>query len=1004
MYAVDNGPNAGWGDVPILDANGNATNQVHEPGLSLNDSLHFITGPGYYAGHPNPTRANTANTFNTTNPQSPVTVGDPKESNYLTPGPQNHALSLFGDSTNGITEYTATTFGGAMQGNLLIASFDNTIKRVVLSADGTQAVSTTSLFSNVGVKPLDVTSPGNGPFAGSIWVADIGAGKIVIFEPAAAGGGNPNDFDGDGYSNADEIANGTDPNNSADVPPDYDHDFISNKLDPNDDNDSLPDTSDPFAVDPNNGSTTPVGTLYDWKSTGQSAGGLLGMGFTGLMTNGTDNYEALYNPQALTAGGAASVFTIDSANAGTALGSANTQQQAFQFGVNVAGETQPFTAQSTVLGAFSGLTPKPGQQMGFYIGTGDQDNFVQLVLTGDNGGSIQALREVAGVDTLIGSQSLALPGADSVNLWLTVDPFAKTVQPRYSTDGVNFVNVGSAISIPASWLTGTMAVGLISTNPAGTGLPVTWGELGVTHDQAAGSAAARLEIFTMGSVDNSSTAHADSFRIYNNSTGGKRIDSVSIDLTTSFLPNLVYDPNGTGGDVAGIDFTPDSGGATTGLTDHAFTGAHSGGFDGLTVDFSDFDPGEVFTFHVDVDPLSVKGAAQPGPAGAASIDGLELSGATVTIHFGDGSVVTGEPFALPQGASFYKVHSQENFTTAPIDVPPTISLVGVPSTPATLQSASQTVHITGPVGASVRLLQSEIALELAGVPNGGFGVQPYDGNKVVSVTEQTAVIGAGGFVNIPVTLRSTLPEGGLNYFAAVIDEPDGRTSNLSNEIRVALNSLPPGSTPGSQAAAITSASFAPASLPGDYDHNDIVDARDYAVWQQTFGDTGIGLDADGNANGMIDTGDYAIWRANIGATQASTTPTTTVDQLQRISAVAAPTSPSDATTSPAGLAVSSLVESLSSDSSPGSSGLAALIAPAAGSSSMSANSPVARRALTTLDAEQRLRAVDLLLADRHLSGAEAKAWANSHRHGSDEGPSQGSAPDDAAWQTAFESL
>src|SRR5215211_2649279 len=28
MYAVDNGANAGWGDVPILDSNGNATNQV----------------------------------------------------------------------------------------------------------------------------------------------------------------------------------------------------------------------------------------------------------------------------------------------------------------------------------------------------------------------------------------------------------------------------------------------------------------------------------------------------------------------------------------------------------------------------------------------------------------------------------------------------------------------------------------------------------------------------------------------------------------------------------------------------------------------------------------------------------------------------------------------------------------------------------------------------------------------------------------------------------------
>src|SRR5258707_5351262 len=113
--------------------------------------------------------------------------------------------------------------------------------------------------------------------------------------------------------------------------------------------------------------------------------------------------------------------------AGTALGSANSQQQAFQFGVNVATQTSPFTAQTTMLGAFNGVTPQAGQQMGFFIGTGDQDNFVELVLTGDNGGSVTAIREVNGIDTVISTQLIALPGPGSVNLWLAVDPFAKTV-------------------------------------------------------------------------------------------------------------------------------------------------------------------------------------------------------------------------------------------------------------------------------------------------------------------------------------------------------------------------------------------------------------------------------------------------------------------------------------------------------------------------------------------------------------------------------------------------
>ena len=35
-------------------------------------ALHLVTGPGYYGGHPNPTRGNTTNTFNAPDPQSPV--------------------------------------------------------------------------------------------------------------------------------------------------------------------------------------------------------------------------------------------------------------------------------------------------------------------------------------------------------------------------------------------------------------------------------------------------------------------------------------------------------------------------------------------------------------------------------------------------------------------------------------------------------------------------------------------------------------------------------------------------------------------------------------------------------------------------------------------------------------------------------------------------------------------------------------------------------------------
>ncbi len=48
-----------------------------------------------------------------------------------------------------------------------------------------------------------------------------------------------------------------------------------------------------------------------------------------------------------------------------------------------------------------------------------------------------------------------------------------------------------------------------------------------------------------------------------------------------------------------------------------------------------------------------------------------------------------------------------------------------------------------------------------------------------------------------------------------------------------------------------------AFLPGDYDHDDDVDADDYGVWKQNFGSTS-NLFADGNGNGRVDAADYTV--------------------------------------------------------------------------------------------------------------------------------------------------
>jgi hypothetical protein len=55
------------------------------------------------------------------------------------------------------------------------------------------------------------------------------------------------------------------------------------------------------------------------------------------------------------------------------------------------------------------------------------------------------------------------------------------------------------------------------------------------------------------------------------------------------------------------------------------------------------------------------------------------------------------------------------------------------------------------------------------------------------------------------------------------------------------------------------------NLPlGDYNRNGTVDAADYTVWQDSFGQIGAGLAADGNGSNEIDADDYTVWKSHFG--------------------------------------------------------------------------------------------------------------------------------------------
>ena len=291
------------------------------------------------------------------------------------------------------------------------------------------------------------------------------------------------------------------------------------------------------------------------------------------------------------------------------------------------------------------------------------------------------------------------------------------------------------------------------------------------------SAAAALYI-TRNTQINASTFNKSSFIVSNDSLDGQQLTEMRIDLSTALLPDVVFDPFGQAGDAVAQNVQVDVR-EGTGLSSHSFEGERDGGFDMLVLRFGGFDRGDRFEFSIDIDPTSIKGASAPGPAESGSVGGLELVGATVTATFSDGATLSGQAYRLPDGGSAGSAHSGAIAVLRPGPPPsPGLAVLGV-SAPAVVTSANQTVRVSGPVGRPVTVLVVESGLFTAGVPGGGFDLDPFEANNAVAVREYPAVVGPSGFVNVAVTLTKTTPESGIHAITAVFDDHYGRKGGVA---------------------------------------------------------------------------------------------------------------------------------------------------------------------------------------------------------------------------------
>jgi hypothetical protein len=299
---------------------------------------------------------------------------------------------------------------------------------------------------------------------------------------------------------------------------------------------------------------------------------------------------------------------------------------------------------------------------------------------------------------------------------------------------------------------------------------------------APAAAKALFEITPDEGINATTYAGKDKFQLTNLSTDGLKITSLTIDLSTGVLPDMIFDPVGAGGDVTAECFEVDASSANTvGMVDPGdicvdpFSQPREGGYDVLTVSFTDFDPGELFQFSTDVDPNSIQGAN-----GGGGVSGLECAGATITITFEDGTVAV---------SNLYEDGSLGGAQTVspPVLYAPTITVQDIPATPATVGNQNQTVLITGEPNAYYSLLQLDGRLF-----GGDFNVSDptYYANQVRDKAIYNGQLDASGQAAVSVTLLRTpgnnsAQDAGINHFMAVqtpvpyaVDEAVSQTSNV----------------------------------------------------------------------------------------------------------------------------------------------------------------------------------------------------------------------------------
>ena len=584
LYTVDNGSNGGLGGNPV-DANGipteqpgagEATNNPNDGGTGDPEPLFLLEDGGYY-GHPAPARANQDLSWTVFddqgNPDSSLTTNTVPNLAALVPdgveiaegflidpskftgdsarlaesgirverdSPQSNAIITLGSSSNGLVEYTSNVFGGALQGSLIVTQFNGNVTLLNLSDDGTsieplvdptagnEVIDDDGIFPLVTGQssPLDVTTGSDG----TIWVAEFGNNNINVFAPT------------------DEVE-----------PPD-----------PDIDDDGILNPNDPFIRDENNGTlvlVSPSQTLL-WDFDADQDGNLPGSsgyggGLTGVMVNGTIDYEEFFQEPSTLEG---QIIKLDNVKFNTAAGGGTTVIEAvsngdpyqtpndgeylFHTGVTLAPTVETFNIKWSVFNPGSEFTGS-FQQLGGYIGTGDQSNYLKIVAIDGFEDEIQILLEdndvVQSISFINADGLFDLPTDQQIFFELEIDPNAGTALPivSYETDDGNITTVtGQAVDLNGTEVLNAIQ-GNYSVNGQNTGLAVG------LFSSNTGQAAANTFQAVFNDIEITATGDTSQTILYRVNAGGTEIAAVDGDIawaadTASNNSSFLSDPGSNG--------------------------------------------------------------------------------------------------------------------------------------------------------------------------------------------------------------------------------------------------------------------------------------------------------------------------------------------------------------------------------------------------------------------------------------------------------------------------